>query len=221
MCFSPEVSFTAAGMISVIGYQTVKITSSRSLIFLALIPFLFALQQFSEGILWLNLGQSAHLNPIGMAARYIFLFFAFVFWPVWLPLSLYQAEEIAWRKKILALSLLGGIFLSGYNLINSLHHDLFVAIVGHSIQYNADFNSPKDLYALVIILSTFLSSLKNMWLFGILIVLSLLFTHLFFTETFASVWCFFSALASLSLYKIIKDNKIDEKVEEKVKRSSF
>ena len=55
MCFSASASFGAGIVLSSIGIATITKTQSRSQLSLAFIPLIFAVQQFSEGFLWLSL----------------------------------------------------------------------------------------------------------------------------------------------------------------------
>jgi hypothetical protein len=66
------------------------------------------------------------------------------------------------------------------------------------------------LYPLVVLAPNFISSIKNMWIFGVLIVLGYFLAEYYYSITFISVWCFFAAIVSLFIYKIIKDLPINE-----------
>lgn len=82
MCFSAEASFTTAAVLTTIGFAGLKINFSRSQLFLAMIPLLFAIQQFFEGVLWLGLESTTFPITILMLAKKIFLIFAFLVWPI-------------------------------------------------------------------------------------------------------------------------------------------
>jgi hypothetical protein len=61
MCFSASASFGASLVLSVIGVATIKNTRHREQLPFASIPFVFAVQQFSEGVLWLTLPYSDYV----------------------------------------------------------------------------------------------------------------------------------------------------------------
>lgn len=204
MCFSAPVSFTAAAVLAIVGIATLRLVKSKSQLLLAAIPFLFAIQQAAEGVLWLHLPDRI-TTPIGQAALYVFLFFAVFFWPVWIPLSAFVAEKIQWRKYTLGVLLLAGITWALYYYIYAAHLDVSAQIVNNHIQFVADFPSNKWYYAALILATCFVSSFPKMWLFGTLTVLSLIATQLYFEPTFGSVWCFFAAIISLVFYKALKD----------------
>src|SRR5262245_11163328 len=117
MCFSTEASFTASVLLAGIGYLSLmKAKDKPSLIPLAMIPFLFAMQQFCEGVVWLYLRQEWPQNFIFQIAKYGFLSFAFFIWPIWIPFSLLTLEKIKWRRILLTIILVLGMLLAVVNL---------------------------------------------------------------------------------------------------------
>lgn len=206
MCFSAEVSYTAAGALTFIGAAALKRFSSQNFIFLALIPLLFALQQLSEGILWTQFNQGQQSNFISFAAERSFLIFAFLIWPVWIPLSLVMVENVAWRQNVLYFILACGIVLSAINLYFGLTQNVNVNIINHSIHYSGIVPRQDIAYPLIVLLPMFISSINRVWIFGVLVTISYTVADYFYSETFVSVWCFFAALVSLILYKVLKDN---------------
>jgi hypothetical protein len=136
--------------------------------------------------------------------------FAFLIWPVWIPLAMLLVEKINKRKNLLYLNLAFGIALSAFNLISAIQHPITVNIVNHSLQYLGNAPSQMFLYPLVVLAPNFISSIKNMWIFGVLIVLGYFLAEYYYSITFISVWCFFAAIVSLFIYKIIKDLPINE-----------
>lgn len=207
MCFSTEASFTAAILLGATGGLTLKKTTSRAQFFIAAIPILFAIQQFSEGIIWLFLSGEVGSHELFINAERSFLTFAFLVWPIWIPLSFALIEPVTWRRYLLFINLYCGVALSGLNLTYALREEVTVKIVNHSIQYMGNIPDQIIIYPLIVMLPMFLSSLKNVWIYGVLLVGAYVVADYFYTVTFASVWCFFSAIVSLFIYKILKDNQ--------------
>lgn len=206
MCFSTEASFTAAAVLGVFGIFTLKKCKTKSLYLLASIPLLFAIQQLTEGFLWLGFNNFFESTVVFKTITNVFLIFAFLIWPIWVPLSLYLPEKVQWRRILIGLNLIGGIILAGFNLFYSLQQEIDVHLINHSIQYLGNTPSQTYIYPIIVLLPYFLSSLKNAWIFGALTAAAYVAAEYFYTETFVSVWCFFAAVASISIYKIIKDN---------------
>lgn len=207
MCFSAEASFTAAAVLGAMGATTLKNSSSRSQFFLAAIPILFAIQQLAEGMLWLQLTNQWE-NGASYHAKKIFLIFAFLIWPIWIPLALACIEKVAWRRHLITLNLACGILLALLNLSYAMQQDISVQIINHSLQYIGKAPSQTILYPLIVLLPCFLSSVKNVWIFGVLIAFAYGVADYYYATTFVSVWCFFSAIVSLFIYKVIKNDQV-------------
>lgn len=206
MCFSPEASFAGAAVLASIGFANIFQVRSRAQLPLAMLPIFFALQQLSEGLLWLSLTGE---NPLfGQVGLYIFLFFALIFWPFWFPLSLFVIEEKPWRKGVIALFLCGGIILSAVNLITGSQGPIFVDIVGLSLQYEGDVPSQNFLYLAITLVPCFISSFPKLWQFGALLLVTAAFAAYFYSEVFLSLWCFSAALSSLWLFKIFRSQPL-------------
>lgn len=60
-------------------------------------------------------------------------------------------------------------------------------------------------YGAIATLSLMVSSLKNAVLYGLIVGTLFLLALYFYSYAFASVWCFFAAICSLTIYKIIKN----------------
>lgn len=207
MCFSTEASFTAALVLGITGGATIKNRSFPSQLLFASIPLLFALQQLSEGLVWLHLSYHVGSNELFINAQRGFLLFAFLVWPIWIPLSLALIEQIQWRRYLLYFILACGIGLSCLNFYYAIQQKISVQVVYHSLQYMGHVPHQTVIYPLIVLLPCFISSLKNLWGFGLLTAIAYIIAAYFYEATFVSVWCFFAAIVSLSIYKIIKDNQ--------------
>lgn len=212
MCFSPEASFTASAVLAGIGYATVKLPKPSSLRLFAAVPLLFALQQFSEGVLWLHFTHVLSSSWSYLLAQHAYLFFAYLFWPVFFPLAILVAERESSRKLMMGLFLACGVVWTLAMLyLYHLYSPVSAQEMGHSIQYaGEDYFFRKLFYGSVIIVPCFLSSLRGMQLFGLLVLASYIISELFYQYAFTSVWCFFAAIVSASIYFIIKVNNKQE-----------
>jgi len=212
MCFSAPVSFIAGTVLSSAGVITLKQTKKPKEIPLALIPLLLGIQQLIEGFVWLSLSWG--LPKLNLVTTYGFVFFSHVLWPVFVPLAVFLVETVPWRKKaIIACGTLGAA-VSLYLLSLIILFPVSSQITCNSIGYF--FPSPQlsfpvhaIFYIIATCLSCLLSSHRLIKLLGIAVVISLIISYYFYTATFASVWCFFSALLSVIIYLFFKDrNKL-------------
>jgi hypothetical protein len=208
MCFSAEASFAGSAVISAIGVATLAKVKKRTQILFAAIPLIFGIQQCAEGILWITLksGTAEKLQYTGM---YIFLITALIIWPTMVPLSVWLLEKGKKRRKILAgLIATGGIVSLFYTYCLALYH-VYPQIQSFHIIYVDEFPSTLVkitfvIYLVATIVPLFVSSVKWMWLFGVLIAISCFISGIFFAEYLTSVWCFFVALISIAIYWILR-----------------
>src|SRR5438445_11955235 len=100
MCFSATASFGAGAVLGTIGIIAVAKTKTNPQRLFATIPLIFAVQQFTEGLLWLSLKDPA-LASRQFLLTHIYLVFAMAIWPLWVPLTIRLLEKDARRKKIM------------------------------------------------------------------------------------------------------------------------
>ena len=211
MCFSATASFATSGilaLISVVANRSVHYKSQRML---ALVPFLFAIQQASEGILWITVGRQS-LSFLHYPAAYGFLFFVFILWPIWIPLTVHTFYH---RYKDTTSTVL---VLWGFAVGTTLGYFLFttpfnVIIENHHIVYNFNFDQLYDLlgsaaYLIAVLLPFFLAPTRTAQIFGILLAGSYIISHLFYHYASISIWCFFAAvLSAYTCFMIWQDNR--------------
>mgnify|MGYP001806190103 CR=1 FL=1 len=209
MCFSVNVSFIAGVTLSVVGVVTIKKVQMPSQLMFASIPFIFGIQQLSEGVLWLTIPNSAY-HGVQQVATYTFLLFARVVWPVWVPLGVFLLEKEGKRKKLEKIMVLLGICVAVYFLFNLLLEPTQAIISEHHIFYQHDYPVSLKyysniLYGLVTVLPLFISRYKRMWWLGIVVGISYITAAYFFKHYAFSVWCFFAALISMLVYYIMDE----------------
>ena len=207
MCFSASASFTASGILAVIGAASVKKAKSRTDWMFAAIPLIFSAQQLSEGILWLALRDTglAHLQK---TATFIFIFFAQVVWPIWVPLSISRFEKKGKRKTIFMLLNGIGVAVSIYLAYCLLSFPVLAKITEHHIAYDQQYpaalsNYGGALYVIATIAPPFVSGIKRMWILGLAILVSYIITTIFYTSYIVSVWCFFAAVISIAVLLLV------------------
>ncbi len=209
MCFSAPVSFLASGTLTAIGVSAFRIAPSKTLKILSIAPIVFGVQQAMEGFQWLSL-DTGHPN---MVAAYVFLFFAFPFWLVYVPLVvLLNAKPPTRHTHWWFLGL--GIAVSLFYLWVLLFNQVGVVCAGQSIKYLMTTTSsvvPSLLYLFVVCGSLISFKEKSVRWFGVLIFISAVVTQLFYKVVFTSVWCFFAAILSSLIYVYIRSKNTADK----------
>ena len=204
MCFSESASFIASGGLAAAGVASMRIAPQPHQKLIAAIPFLFAIQQFTEGWQWnaLNAGSSS------MIAGYLFLFFAFLFWPLYIPITVWILDKK--RRKMAAFFIVASVVLVsllGYVLATE---PLTVHACGHSIAYtiSMSFNSLVILlYFLVVAGVLMFSSRPELRWFGVLVTFAAAITAFFYFSTLTSVSCFFCAILSSLIYFYLRQQR--------------
>ena len=208
MCFSASASFAAAGLTTVAGLAALRRSRTTGTRLLAGVPLLFAVHQFAEGVLWLALSDPARAGWGGPAMR-VYLVVSKVVWPVWVPLAILMLEtDSRWRKPLVGL-LVVGVLLAPVLAYGLAAYPVTATIAGQHVQYRQDspfhFRWITDLaYPLAVVAPPLIASSRLTRLVGALLVVSLVFTKIFYFYYFASVWCFFAAIISVLVVFIVQ-----------------
>jgi hypothetical protein len=199
MCFSAEASFAAGAALGVAGVISVKKTVRAAHVPFAAIPLIFGVQQICEGFTWLSFNG----EPPGRwqpGAMYLFLFFAQVLWPFWVPLSVWLLEENKKRRKLLFAFFCVGLFTSCCLAYFLLSYPVSAKVRQHHIRYELAFPNISlklgILYFIPTATTCFLSSHAGVRWMALAVLVSFIVSRLYFREELISVWCFFAAAIS-------------------------
>ena len=210
MCFSAGASFGASAVLATIGIVTLKKAKTTNEIPFASIPLLFGAQQAAEGVLWIGLSsgnESWKHFPV-----YIFLIFAQLVWPVWIPFSVLQLENDRTRATIIKGMLGMGTCISLYLMYCMFVYEVKAEIHAGHILYTLSFPSSFALitsvfYFVPTVVSLFISSNKRIQLLGLAVLASFVFSKIYFVEHLISVWCFFASILSIIIFWIVSTLK--------------
>jgi hypothetical protein len=210
MCFSAGASFGASALLGVAGLVAVAKAKTTSQRLFATIPFVFAIQQLAEGLLWLSV-KSPGLEAGQSFFTYTFLVFAMMVWPVMIPFTIGLLEKDVKRKRMI--NILSGIGITVFIGIGCvlLFYPVHVVATHHHLHYRFDFPLVIKkliwlfdiLYFMATIITPFISSIKRMKWLGIIFLVSYLFAAIFFKGFVVSVWCYFAAVLSIVVIWIV------------------
>ncbi|MFZ1988695.1 MAG: DUF6629 family protein, partial [Alphaproteobacteria bacterium] len=94
-----------AAAIGAIGVVALARTTEPREIPLAAVPLFFALQQFVEGLLWLNLSSSPNHGAYATHLTSLYLVFAEVLWPVVAQAAVLLVEPSVKRRLLMLICL--------------------------------------------------------------------------------------------------------------------
>lgn len=214
MCFSAEASLGAAIVLLPAGAYCIDAAwrKDRRYLLLATVPLLFGLQQLCESIVWVGID---HGNGRAVrAAALAYLGFALAVWPVWIPVSLAAIEK---RRSMRAVQ---GV-VAGAGVVFAIVTSLPLAstaggrepaIVGHSIRYDLSgvsvIHSPwwsvwLAVYLITVSAPMMVSRNHRLRPVGVIVILAAAVSYFAFEQAFASVWCFFAAILSLCIIRVL------------------
>lgn len=221
MCLSATVSFSAAAVLVSTGVYAANQAKQLPTPYMlwALVPVLFGLQQAFEGGVWLALdaGNASSAVPFALG----FHFFSHFLWLWWFPLCSYLIEPNQpsyinrLRNKLFSTCAILGVFAGSlvYTFL-LLHAEWMTVLINEKsivydfqVPYRSDIHmpiTPAMLYVMIILLPLFFSSHKQIRIFGVLVMLSMLITTTINNAAYVSVWCFFAAGLSLYLAYMIR-----------------
>ncbi|NQD37977.1 hypothetical protein HPT27_13175 [Permianibacter sp. IMCC34836] len=201
MCFSATASFTAGVALSVIGIATLRLVKRPAEFPMAMIPFLFSLQQVSEGLVWLNLQQATTLASAWLI--FFYSLFSHVIWPIFVPFAVGRIELVPWRKKALWFCQLVGWLVGLYLLSIIVRFPVKAIVQGGHIAYESPhfyLAQVVTLYLIATCVSGLLSSHRFIRAFGAMALASSLAAYAIHSTTWISVWCFFAAVLSAVIW---------------------
>jgi hypothetical protein len=199
MCFSSTASFITAGLTGTIGIVSLSRVDEPRQILLAAAPIFFALQQSIEGLLWLTLPVAPD-GPGSAGLTLLFLLFAQVFWPVYVPIAVLCIEPAGRRRQTMAICLAIGSAVAA-QLLGSILSQSHGAVIldGHVVYVTEQRHS--DALAVAYLTTTCLppliSSARTVAALGAIVLVGSVVAYVLYWEAFASVWCFFAAAASM------------------------
>ncbi len=212
MCLSAEVSLGAAAVLIPAGAVAARsaLQRDRRYLMIATLPFLFGLQQLVEGLVWIE-GRAGNAHHVAQYSL-LYMFFTWIAWPIWVPVSAYFIERGA-RRNIILLFVIAGALLGGLQFIPYFVHDgwLTTTFLRWAIRYQ-DINlldgliSRTAIYAIYVTVVIVPFLLVRSWeikIFGLLVAGVLIVTYGFFSYAYISVFCFGGALVSTYLLALM------------------
>ena len=201
MCFSATASFSAGAVLLVIGSLTLRSASRPRALPFAAIPLLFAIQQLTEGVIWLTFTADAPL--LNWVMTHVYSFFSHVLWPAYVPLAVWLIEPPGRRRHLLLAFAAGGFTVATYLLYILVAFPIVSRPTGQHVEYvSPHFFAAvtMTLYLLSTTTSPLFSTHRMVKAFGALALLAFGAAYYFYAQWFISVWCLFAALLSAVIY---------------------
>lgn len=201
MCFSAIASFSAGALLLGLGALTLRSARRPRQLPLAAIPLLFAIQQLSEGVIWLTFRYEAPL--LNAVMTHVYSFFSHVLWPIYVPVAVLLIEPPGRRRRALFVFVATGLAVGAYLLYFLVAFPVVSRPSGQHIEYVSPHffaATTMTLYLLSTTVSPMLSTHRMVKAFGVFALLSFSAAYYFYATWFISVWCFFAAILSVTVF---------------------
>jgi hypothetical protein len=202
MCWSPTADLVAGTIVGVIAIATVVQTRRPRDLPLACLPLLLGLHQLIEAVVWR--GVDGTVSP-GTAHLAVLLWTAIAFplLPAYVPLAVLSA---AWpqrpaRRRVLPLCAVG-LATSGVLAYAMATGPVLAVADGHVLTYSLPIPAENLViagYLLAALGTPLISGDRDLRLFGLTAAIGAAVCVAVWELAFASTWCAFAALTSLSL----------------------
>lgn len=202
MCFSATADLVGGAVVGVVGIDVLcHARGRRDQLPLAALPLLFAAHQLDETVVWLGLQGQIPMSW-DRVAIWIYLLFAFVVLPVYVPFAVRRAEPLGGRRRGMALFLMLGVVVSAVLLSAMLQRPVTARLAPHHLAYGISLHAGALItgsYVVATCGALLLSRWHNVAAFGLVNLLAVAVLARLTTDGFASIWCGWAAVTSLAL----------------------
>lgn len=201
MCFSAEADLVAGVVITGIGVDVVRnLHGRREYAMFAALPLLFGAHQLTEVFVWWSLDGRVG-ESVGRAATWLYLLFAFVVLPTYVPLSVWAFVGRGRRRWIRPFVALGAL-VSAVLLAAMLRGPVVWSAGDHHVRYSSGLRAGDlvvGLYVVATCTPLLLSRVRAVALFGMVNLAVVAVLAQLLVAGFISLWCAWAAVSSAAL----------------------
>ena len=199
MCFSPQGDLAGGIVVSAIGVDAFRhVRGRRSQLLLAATPLLLGVHQIDESLVWWSAdGDLSH--TVGQVTMWIYLIIALVVVPILVPLSIWHLEPTKRRRWLLASFVALGIAVAAVLFATMLRGPVTVRRGSFHLAYSIGLQHGTVVVGLYIVAtcgSLLASGYRHVVVFGLANLAAVIVLARLTADGFASLWCFYAALAS-------------------------
>ncbi|MCU1390548.1 MAG: hypothetical protein JWL72_3886 [Ilumatobacteraceae bacterium] len=199
MCFSATADIVGGVGIAAIGVDVLRhVNGRRDHVALAALPLLLGLHQIDEAFVWW--GLQGHVDAtVGHVATWIYLVFAFVVLPVYLPAAVWLLEPKGLCRRAMAAFAALGAVVSALLLVGIVRGPTTAELSSHHLNYVTNLHAGRVIvvaYVLATCGSLLFSGFRNIALFGIVNLVAVAVLAELTIDGFASLWCGWAAICS-------------------------
>jgi hypothetical protein len=202
VCFSPEGDLAVGLVVTGIGVDACRHLRGRTnYLLLAATPVVLGAHQIDESLVWWGL-QDHVPHLAGRIAMWIYLVIAFVVVPILVPLAILRLEPTRRRRWLITPFFLLGVGVATILLVTMLHDHVTVKLGHYHLAYSIGLKHGLLIIGLYIVAtcgSLLCSGYRDIVIFGLANVVAVIILARLTADGFASLWCFYAALASAGI----------------------
>jgi hypothetical protein len=199
MCFSAQADLVGGVVVGAIGIDVFRhVDGRRAYLGLAALPLMLGLHQLDEAFVWW--GLQGHVSTrVGTIATWMYLLFAFVVLPVFIPIAVMVLEPKPRRRSLMLFFAVLGAVVAGVLLAAMLRGPVTASLGMRHIAYTTDLRAGGLVVAMYVLAtcgSLILSSYRDVAIFGVVNLIAVAVFAKLAIDGFASLWCAWAAMAS-------------------------
>jgi len=199
VCFSPQADLVGGIVVGAIGIDVVRhVHGRRDYLAIAALPLLLAAHQVDEAFVWW--GLQGHVSAeVGRVATWIYLLFAFVALPLYVPIAVWALEPPGRRRRAIAAFVGLGAVVSGVLLAAMLHGHVTARLGPYHLSYGTGLHSGGLIVAGYVVAtcgSLVFSGYRRIAIFGVVNLVAVVVLARLEIDGFASLWCGWAAITS-------------------------
>jgi hypothetical protein len=202
MCFSPQADLVGGLVIGAIGVSVaINVRRRRDHLAFAALPLLFAFHQLTETFVWWGL-QGHVPTTVGHVAMWLYLLFAFVLLPTYVPLAIRALEPEGRRRNIMTGFVALGAVVSLLLLAAMIRGPVSASLGDDHVSYSIKLHAGVIIvaaYVAATCASAIFSGYRHIAMFGVVNLIAVAVIARLTIDGFASVWCGWAALTSLAI----------------------
>jgi hypothetical protein len=199
VCFSPEGDLGGGLLVTAIGVDAYRHLHGRNNHWLlATLPLVLGAHQLDESLVWFSL--QGHLpHEVGRVAMWIYLAIALVVVPILVPMAILKLEPTRRRQWLIVPFLALGVGVGAVLMVTMLRGPVSVRLGHYHLGYSITLHHGVliiGLYVLATCGSLLVSGYRDVVIFGLANLVAVVILARLTADGFASLWCFYAALAS-------------------------
>ncbi len=198
MCFSATADLVGGLVIGAIGIAVLRREVPRRYALLSTLPLLLGAHQLVEAFVWWGL-QGHVPAAVGHVAMWIYLVFAFIVLPVFVPVAIVALEPEGRRRMMMMPFVALGLVVAGLVLAAMVRGPVTAELAPHFISYSTDIRASRMVVVLYVTATCgalIFSGVRDIAWFGVVNMVAVVLLAQLTIDGFASLWCAWAAICS-------------------------